>query len=175
MIEIHLILVFMIAAAVVAVWVKDLLSAVVAVGAVGIGLSMAFLVLKAPDLAMMQLVVEILSLIILVRATIRKDLPFSASGRWVFNTLSTVLFFIIFLVFAHIALKDIPLFAKPEMRVSKIYIDESLTGTGAYNVVSAITTNFRVLDTLGEIAALFVAVIGILAIARRISHNKEAS
>jgi multisubunit Na+/H+ antiporter MnhB subunit len=62
----------MIVAAVIAVEVKDLLSSVVAVGAVGMGLSMAFLVLKAPDLAITQLVVEILCLIILIRATIRK-------------------------------------------------------------------------------------------------------
>ena len=81
MVEIHLILLFMIAAAVIAVQVKDLLSSVVAIGAVGVGLAMAFLLLKAPDLAIMQLVVEILSLIILIRATIRKDLPFSKSGR----------------------------------------------------------------------------------------------
>ena len=80
MIELHLLLFFMIAAAVIAVEVKDLLSSVIAVGAVGIALCMAFLALKAPDLAIMQLVVEILSLIILIRATIRKDLPFSASG-----------------------------------------------------------------------------------------------
>ena len=86
MLEINLILLFMITAAIIAVEAKDLLSSVVAIGAVGIGLCMAFLVLKAPDLAIMQLVVEILSLIILIRATIRRDLPFSASGRWRFNT-----------------------------------------------------------------------------------------
>jgi multisubunit Na+/H+ antiporter MnhB subunit len=109
-IEIHLVLIFMIAAAVIAVSVKDLLSSVVAIGAVGIGLAMAFLLLKAPNLAMLQLVVEILSLIILVHATIRQDLPFSASGRWLFNTASTLFFTAAFLMIAHKALKDIPVF-----------------------------------------------------------------
>ena len=85
----------MIAAAIIAVEAKDLLSSVVAIGGVGIGLSMAFLILKAPDLAIMQLVVEILSLVILVRATMRHDLPFSMSGRWVFNTFSTLIFILL--------------------------------------------------------------------------------
>ena len=166
MIEIHLILVFMITAAIIAVEVKDLVSSVIAVGAVGIGLSMAFLVLKAPDLAMMQLVVEILSLIILVRATIRKDLPFSTSGRWLFNTVCTAAFLLVFLVLAFISLKDVPPFGSPIMRVSKVYIEQGLSKTGAMNIISAITLNFRALDTLGEATILFTAIIGVLAVAR---------
>jgi len=167
MIEIHLILIFMIAAAIIAVAVKDLLSSVVAIGAVGIGLCMAFLVLRAPDLAMLQLVVEILSLIILIRATIRKDLPFSASGRWAFNTACTLLFLSVFLTAASIALKNMPQFGSPLMKVSKVYLDEAVPKTGALNVVAAIMLNFRALDTLGEATAVFAAVVGILAIARK--------
>ena len=173
MIEIHLLLLFMIAAAVIAVEVKDLLSGVVAIGAVGIGLSMAFLVLKAPDLAIMQLVVEILSLIILIRATIRKDLPFSTSGRWVFNTLSTLLFLAIFLTAAGITLRNIPEFGNPTMTVGKVYLDEALAMTGSKNIVSAITLNFRSYDTMGEATVIFIAIIGILAIARKIGREKE--
>lgn len=171
MLEINLILLFMIAAAIIAVEVKDLLSGVVAIGAVGIGLCMAFLVLKAPDLAIMQLVVEILSLIILIRATIRKDLPFSKSGRWFFNTLATVGFIVVFLTAAYAALKNLPAFGSGSMRVSKAYIDSAVAKTGSENVVSAIIVNFRAYDTLGEVAILFTALIGILAIARKIGKN----
>ena len=173
MIEIHLLLLFMIAAAVIAVEVKDLLSSVIAIGAVGIGLALAFLVMKAPDLAIMQLVVEILSLIILIRATIRKDLPFSASGRWAFNTVSTILFIAVFLCLAYFPLKDIQRFGDPLMRVSRTYIAEGLARTGAYNILAAITINFRALDTLGETTAFFAAVIGVLAIARRVARKEK--
>ncbi len=131
MLEIHLLLIFMIVAAVIAVNVKDLLSSVVAVGAVGLGLSMSFLVLKAPDLAITQLVVEILCLIILIRATIKKDLPFSASGRWVFNTLSTLCFLGVFLTFAYYALKELPPLWNAVMRVAKVYTEGGLSKTGA--------------------------------------------
>ncbi|MDO8525230.1 MAG: DUF4040 domain-containing protein [Candidatus Omnitrophota bacterium] len=171
MVGIHILLIFMIAAAIIAVAVKDLLSSVVAIGAVGIGLSMAFLVLKAPDLAIMQLVVEILSLIILIRATTRKDVPFSTSGRWIFNTVSTVLFITVFLAFACISIKFMPEFGRPLMRVSRVYLAEGLARTGAGNIVAAINLNYRALDTLGEAAVLFVAIIGILAVARKIGRK----
>ncbi len=171
MVEIYILLVFMIIAAIIAVAAKDLLSSVVAVGAVGIGLSMAFLLLKAPDLAIMQLVVEILSLIILVRATARKDLPFSTSGRWVFNTLATALFAVVFLACAYVSIKFMPEFGSPLMRVSKVYIAEGLAKTGALNIVAAINLNYRALDTLGEATMLFAAIIGVLAVARKIGRK----
>ena len=167
MVEIYLILLFMIIAAVAAVVMKDLLSSVVAVGAVGIGLCMAFLVLKAPDLAITQLVVEILILVVLIRATVRKDLPFSASGRWAFNTACTLLFLSVFMTAAYIALKTLPQFGSPIMRVSKVYLEEATAKTGSPNIVAAIMLNFRALDTLGEVTAIFAAVIGVLAIARK--------
>jgi multicomponent Na+:H+ antiporter subunit B len=171
MIEIHLVLLFMIAAAFIAVQAKDLLSSVIAVGAVGIGLSMGFLVLKAPDLAMMQLVVEILSLIILIRATIRKDLPFSTSGRWIFNTSVTLIFLVIFIVLAYISLRQLPQFGDPIMRLSETYFKEGPAITGSRNVVAAISLNFRALDTMGETVALFAAIVGILVIARKKSRE----
>lgn len=167
MLEIHIILIFMIVAAVIAVRMKDLLSSVIAVGAVGIGLSIAFLLLSAPDLAIMQLVVEILSLIILIRATIRQDLPFSASGRWFFNTSATLLFLAVFITSAYIALKSLPQFGYPIMKVSRIYIEEGFARAGPANLVAAITVNFRSLDTLGEATAIFAAIVGILAIMRK--------
>jgi multicomponent Na+:H+ antiporter subunit B len=172
MIEIHLILLFMIAAAWIAIEAKDLLSSVVGVGAVGIGLCMAFLVLKAPDLAMMQLVVEILSLVILVRATARKDLPFSASGRWAFNTVSTIIFIAVFLTAAFFVLRDMPKFASPIMKLAGTYINEGPARTGAGNVVAAITLNYRSLDTLGEAIALFTVIVGVLAVSRKIAREK---
>jgi multicomponent Na+:H+ antiporter subunit B len=173
-VEINLLLLFMIAAAVIAVMVKDLLSSVIAVGAVGIGLSMAFLVMKAPDLAIMQLVVEILSLIILIRATVRKDLPFSRSGRWTFNTISTILFTAAFLAFAYFSFSGIHGFGSPLMRVSQEYLSQAQSRTGMQNVIAAITLNYRAVDTLGEAAALFTAVIGVLTVARKIWRREDA-
>lgn len=168
--ELHLLLLFMIAGAIAAVEIEDLLSSVIAVGVVGLGLSMAFLILKAPDLAITQLVVEILCLIILIRATINKDLPILKDGRWLFNTISTLLFLAVFLVFAYFALKELPNFGAPIMRVAQEYIDKGLAKTGASNIVAAIILDFRGYDTLGEATILFTAVMGVLAVMRKVGR-----
>jgi len=173
MLELYLLLIFMIIGAVIALEVKDMVSAVIAVGAVGMGLSLAFLVLKAPDLAITQLTVEILMLIILIRLTLRSDLPFSTSGRWLLNTVITLLFVAVFLGAAYVAIREIPAFGSPLMNVAKIYIADGLGKTGATNLVSSIVLDFRAYDTLGEATVLFTAVIGVVSVLRKVGRKKE--
>ena len=170
--ELYILLIFMIFGAIVAIEARDLLSSVIAVGAVGFALCLAFLVLKAPDLAITQLVVEILCLIILIRATINRDLPLAIEGRWFFNTVSTIVFVAVFLFFAYTALKELPAFGDPIMSVVKRYIEQGTTETGAVNLVSAVILDFRAYDTLGEATVLFASVIGIMAILRRKGRKK---
>ena len=172
--ELHLILIFMIFAAVVAVEAGDLVSSLIGLSAVGLSLSLAFLIMKAPNLAITQLVVEILCVIILIRGTINKDLPFVRDGRWLFNTISTLVFIGCFLLFAFFALRELPAFGAPLMRVSENYLSEGAMRTGIPNLVSAITLNFRNYDALGEAAIIFVSIVGVLAISRKEgkSHGK---
>jgi multicomponent Na+:H+ antiporter subunit B len=170
--ELHILLIFMIFAAIVAIEAKDLLSSVIAVGSAGFALCLAFLILKAPDLAITQLVVEILCLIILIRATIKRDLPLAIEGRWVFNTLSTLAFVAIFLFFAYSALKELPSFGYPIMAVASKYLEEGIIKTGAVNLVGAVILDFRAYDTLGEATVLFTSVIGVMAVLRRTGRKK---
>ena len=122
----------------------------------------------------MQLVVEILCLIILISATIKRDLPFSTSGRWVFNTLSTLFFIGVFLAFVYLALKGLPRFGQAQTGVvSQLYINEGLAKNVAHNIVSAITHHYRVYDTLGEAVIVFTALIGVLAIGRSAITKNE--
>jgi len=173
MLELQILLVFMIIGAMIAVKTKDLLSSVIAVGTVGLGLSLAFLILKAPDLAIAQLVVEILVVIILIRATIRKDLPFSTSGRWFFNTFITFIFLIVFLTFGYICMKDLPQFGQPIMKIAQNFLNNGLKDTGATNLVSSVVLDYRAYDTLGEATILFTAVIGVLAVMRKVGRKKK--
>jgi multisubunit Na+/H+ antiporter MnhB subunit len=167
MIELYILLIFMIIGAIIAIETRDLLSSVVTVGAVGLGLSIVFLVLKAPDVAITQLVVEILALIILIRATLKRDIPFSTSGRWFLNTVIMVSFIAIFMATAVKCFKDLPEFGYPVMRVAKAYISGGVAKTGATNLVGSVILDYRAYDTLGEATILFTAVIGVLAIVRR--------
>ena len=172
MVELYVLLVFMIVGAVVAIEVEDLLSSVIAVGAVGLGLSITFLTLKAPDVAITQLVVEILILIILIQATLKRDLPFSTSGRWYLNTIIAVVFIFTFLGIAAYCFRDLPEFVYPMLRVGREYLKEGLERSGAVNLVASVILDYRAFDTLGEATILFTAVIGVLTVVRRIGRKK---
>ena len=170
MMELYILLIFMIAGAIIAVEIRDLLSAVVAVGAVGLALSVAFLILKAPDLAITQLVVEILCLVILVRATVSRDLD-EKRKRSVIGTVSFLVFAALVLLFASSALKELPAVGYPYMRVARTYIEEGLKQTHAANLVSSVILDYRAYDTLGEATVLFTAVVGVLAVMRRVGRK----
>lgn len=172
MLILQVLLVFMIIGAVIAVEIADLLSAVIAVSAVGLGLAVAFLFLQAPDLAIVQLTVEILTLIILIRAIIVRD-ETHYKRREVFVLIVCFGFLLAFLRSAYIALSQLPEFGNPVMRVSSIYIEQCLQKVGAANIVSSIMLDYRAYDTLGEATVLFTAVIGVIAVMREIGRIKK--
>ncbi|GAH60476.1 unnamed protein product, partial [marine sediment metagenome] len=66
MIELYLFLAFMIIAAIVATEIKDLLSAVISLGAVGFSVAIMFILIQAPDLAIVQIVIEVLTIVIFI-------------------------------------------------------------------------------------------------------------
>ena len=172
MLELYFLLGFMIIGAIIAVEIKDLLSSVVAVGAVGLGLSLAFLALKAPDLAVVQLVVEILAVIILILATLNRETIYARiSAGWLVAVVA-LLSIAVFLWFAWEVINELPDFGSPLMTVSNFYIENGAVQTGATNIVTAIILDYRGYDTLGEGTVLFTAVIGVLAVSRRIGRKK---
>ena len=64
---------FMLIAALIAVESKDLLSSVIAVGAAGFALSIIDLLVGAPDLALTQVVVEVIALVLLIRLIVTRQ------------------------------------------------------------------------------------------------------
>lgn len=172
MLELNLILILMIIAAVVAIQIKDLLSSVIALGAVGMGLVLGFLLLRAPDLAITQLVVEILSVIILIRATVGTKAAEEKSFLPSRHILLGVVIVLTFLYFSFLALRELPKFGYPIMKIGSQFIAEALTRTKAANIVSAVILDFRAYDTLGEATILFASVVGVLAVLRKTGKRK---
>ncbi|MFA5858285.1 MAG: hydrogen gas-evolving membrane-bound hydrogenase subunit E [Elusimicrobiota bacterium] len=172
MITLQVLIVFMIIAAVVAVEIQDLLSSVVSVGAIGLALSLCFLLLKAPDLAVVQLVVEILVLIILIRATMSRDTKGSERMR-LFPYVAGIVFISVFTFYGYAVLNGIPEFGHPVMKVSGQYIKHALVQTGSANVVMAVMLDYRVFDTLCRITILLTAAVGVLTVLRRESRKKQ--
>lgn len=173
MVELYILIIFMIVGSIVALELKDLLSSVVALGAVGLGLCLTFLVLKAPDVAITQLVVEILSIIILIRATVKKDLPMVPTGGWGFPSVVGLGFGVVFVLVAIQCFPDLPVFGEPKLRVAQHFLDQGVQQTGATNLVASVILDYRAFDTLGEVTVLFTAAIGVLAVVRTVGRKKE--
>ena len=173
---IYILLLFMVIAAIIAVETKDLLSAVICVGAIGFGGSLMFLLLRAPDIAITQIVVEVLGLIILIRATISRDLTFISGDREFFGTVvSVVIIFVIFVagvrVFEALPQFGVPVFARLSDKASRANIDPALSDTGATNIVTSVYLDYRAYDTLGEATVLFTSIIGATVILRAKSRK----
>ena len=172
-VEIYLLilLVFMIIGALIAVEMKSLLSTVIALGAIGFGLSIAFLFLKAPDLAIVQIAVEVVLLIFLIRATIRRDVVATTGHiRWYGLVVSICLIAVVFGIGLY-AFRSLGNFGEPVIAAvgeapSNEYLAEGLKETGSVNIVTAVLLDYRAYDTLGEATVLFAAIIGALAILR---------
>ena len=178
MLVFYILLLFIIIAAIIAVETQDLLSSVICVGAIGFGASIMFLFLRAPDIAITQIVVEVLALIILIRACISRELTFISGPREFFGVVvSVVIIFVIFLagisVFetlpdfgtaAFTAAAEAPQIPEP---AAQHYIENGLQETGAANLVASVILDFRAYDTLGEATVLFTAIIGATVIMRK--------
>lgn len=171
MVEIHLLIIAMLAAAIVAIEIKDLMAAAVSVGIVGFSVAIMFILVQAPDLAIVQIVVEILTVVFFaatilrtthIDTTIQKGIQragiFPVVTFFIFGTLITVL--------SLYALKDLPRFGTPLMKVASYYIENGLVQTGASNIVAAIILDYRAYDTFGEAVVLFTSVLGVLTILR---------
>lgn len=167
MIALYVLIVFMIAAAAIAVAIDDLLSSVVAVGAVGLGLSLICLLLQAPDVAITQLTVEVFSVVILIRATIHLRLKPSVTGNRVVPAIVAVGFSFAILAAFWALSGGLPVFGEPIMRISETYSEQGLVDTGAANIVAAVLLDYRGYDTLGEATVLMTAALGVLTVTRR--------
>ena len=169
-------LVFMIIAAIIAVETKDLLSAVICVGAVGFGSALMFLFLRAPDIAITQVVVEVIALIILIRAAISREKTFIAGGREFFGLVVSMVIILVILLAGIKILETLPSFGSPIFAAapdaaSTVYIENGLAQTGAANIVAAVILDYRAYDTLGEATVLFTAIIGATVILRTKSRK----
>ena len=170
-----LLMILMITGAIIAIQSKDLLSAVISMGIVGFGLTLVFLILQAPDLAIVQIVVETLTLIILIAAILKttmKESKVKKSAVVIYSAIATVVLLIVLLFILGDTFERLPDFGYPSLRMSEYYIEQGLKKTGAANLVASVILDFRAYDTLGEATVLFTAVMGIWAVLRRKGRKK---
>jgi len=152
--------VLILAAALVAASARSRLAAVAALGVVGYSVALIYALYGAPDLAVTQILVETLTLVLFVLVIV--NLPqfsqLSSRRRRIFDALFSAVSGVVITLLVLKALH-----VEPGKRVATYFVENSLHAQGR-NVVNVILVDFRALDTLGEIAVLSIAALGVLAL-----------
>jgi multicomponent K+:H+ antiporter subunit A len=146
----------------------DRLFALIITGVVGLIVSLAFLQFSAPDLALTQISVEVVTTILLLLAInllpskTADEMPRSAKiGAGVF-ALATG---------AGIAALAYAILTRGFETISDYHIAQSKPGGGGTNVVNVILVDFRGYDTFGEIIVLAIAALTIFALLDSALHG----
>ena len=167
---------FMILGSIAALELRDILSSIIAIGVVGLGVSISFLFLQAPDLAIVQFLFEIFALIILVRAFIdKKNHTFEPAKAPLVLILPGIMALAAILLLSIPVLRLLPPFGEPLMHTAQHYLDHGAQETGAANLVAAVILDYRAYDTLGEITVLFTAILGVFTVLRTVKKQKGGS
>jgi multicomponent Na+:H+ antiporter subunit A len=136
---------------------RSRLTAITALGGVGAGIAVIFVVYGAIDVAMTQLFVEILVVVFLAIAMVRLpptgELPFDARNAAVAGLLGLGVTLALVSVFG----------TRLDPYLTAFFEAESVPAAYGHNIVNVILVDFRGFDTLGEIAVVVIA--GVAAIA----------
>lgn len=140
---------------------RQRLVAIAFLSVVGLIVSLAFIRLAAPDLALTQISVEVVTIVLLLLAL--RFVPAAAprenaTGRQVRDALLATLAGLGMAAIAYAML------TRPLETISGYHLTNAYPGGGGTNVVNVILVDFRGFDTLGEIAVLAMAALGIHAL-----------
>jgi len=138
------------------------LVAVILLGAVGLVVTLAFVTFSAPDLALTQLSVEVVTVILLLLALYflpqhdpkEPTSPWGRLSKWRDLALS---------VAAGLGVGGLAwgVLTRPFESISPYFLANSVAQGGGTNVVNVILVDFRGFDTLGEVTVLALAALGV--------------
>jgi multicomponent K+:H+ antiporter subunit A len=147
-------------AALAAAWHRRRLTALLLLGAVGLVVSLAFVKLSAPDLALTQLSVEVVTVVLLLLALYFLPQESPAEPGIARHIRDLALAAGAGLGAAALAWG---IMTRPLDSIGSYFLSHSVPGGGGANAVNVILVDFRGFDTLGEIAVLGLAALGIYA------------
>jgi multicomponent Na+:H+ antiporter subunit A len=143
---------------VVVITTRSRLLAITALGVVGTGISIIFVLYGAIDVAMTQLMVEILIVVFLAVALLRLPRTPERKGFRVGDA------GIAGAVGLGVTITLISVLGTPlDMQITEYFEAKSAPEAFGRNIVNVILVDFRALDTLGEIAVIVIAAIGAVA------------
>lgn len=140
------------------IWHQNRMVALLTISVVGLMVSVAFTRYSAPDLALTQLTVEVVTIILLMLALffLPQKTPKESSSLRILRDLaiaSSLGVIVGSLCYA--------ILTRPLSSISDFFLANAKIGGGGTNVVNVILVDFRGFDTLGEITVLGIAALGI--------------
>ncbi len=133
------------------------LLAVILIGIVGLVVSLTFVRFSAPDLALTQLSVEVVTIVLMLLALyyLPQNTPKESSRARIARDIVLALGIGLGMSFVTFSL-----LTSSFSTISDYYLQQSVPGGGGSNVVNVILVDFRGFDTLGEITVLAMAALG---------------
>lgn len=135
--------------------------ALIMIGVVGLIAALVFVKFSAPDLALTQLSVEIVTIVLLLLALY--FLP-QASPKEIGRLRISRDVVIAVLSGVGVTILTMAVMTRDYLPISEFFLANSVPGGGGTNVVNVILVDFRGTDTLGEIVVLSLAGLGIFAL-----------
>ncbi|MCB2223732.1 MAG: DUF4040 domain-containing protein [Actinobacteria bacterium] len=160
------------AAAVGLLALRNRLGAILLLGVVGYGMAGLFALQGAPDLALTQVLVETVTLVVFALVLGRLPERFDRPARPAVGAPIRVALALAVGVFVTGAMLSAAA-GRADAPVSEAYLERSLDEGYGRNVVNVILTDFRALDTFGEIAVVATAAIGVAGLAAGIRGRSE--
>ncbi len=147
------------------------LAALVMLGGIGLIVCVTFIWLSAPDLAITQLLVEIVTTVLILlglrwlpKRTETMDEPVTLRARFRrFRDLLLAVVCGVGMTFVSYAVMTMPV---PDA-IANYFLENAYSEGGGRNVVNVILVDFRGFDTLGEIAVLGVVALTVYSLLRR--------
>ena len=155
------------------------LAAGVLMGGAGLVVCLTFVWLGAADLALTQLLVEIVTTVLLLLGLrwLPKRVPFAWTRAGALRALPRRSrdFLLAVASGAGLAALAYAVMTRPlPESVSRFFLEQAVPGAGGTNVVNVIIVDFRGFDTLGEISVLGVVAVTVYALLRRFRPPRES-
>ncbi|WDA12620.1 putative monovalent cation/H+ antiporter subunit A [Paracoccus marcusii] len=158
-----------VAGAILTVWTHSRMTAIAGMGASGIGVSLIFIMFSAPDVAITQLLVEVLVVVLVSVVMLRLPyLPRRSKTR--FRTGHAVIAGGAGLVTTFLLMSVMA--TDFDRRLTFFFEAASYPEAHGRNIVNVILVDFRALDTFGEITVVAIAAIAAFALLRGATRRK---
>jgi len=161
-----------------AAWAKfHRLAALVLLGVTGLVTCLTFVWFSAPDLALTQLVVEVVTTVLFLLGLrwLPKRVPAPGEPRRLLTSRRTVDGTVAVLAGAGLATLAFAMLTRPAPQsISPFFLEKALVEGGGANVVNVMLVDFRGFDTMGEISVLAIVALTVYALLRRFRPAPES-